>query len=147
MKTIGKFSFAVMLLAVGLSLSTSRAAAQSLISGTFKLPMQAHWGMAVLPAGDYSFTVEIHGSGPMVAIRDAEGKCTGMFFPRSVTQVTESQTQTLLLTRVGETAFVSSFQLGAVGMNLDYGVPKESSTVAELPSQHTSAAMLTAAPR
>jgi hypothetical protein len=147
MKTIGKFSFAVMLLAAGLGLSASSAAAQSIASGTFKLPVQAHWGMAVLPAGDYSFAVEIRGSGPMVSIRTAEGKCAGLFFSRSVTEVAESGSQSLTLTRLGDEAFVSSFHLGTIGMVLDYNVPKEASMVAGLSAPPTSSPVITAARR
>jgi hypothetical protein len=147
MKTFGKFSFALALLAFGLSLSTSRAAAQSLVSGTFKLPVEAHWGRAVLPTGDYSFAVELHGSGPMVTVRQADGKCVGLFFSRSVTQIAESGTQNLVLTASGNDMYVSSFQLGAVGLELDYNLPKvvEAAMGANLPAHRTSAMLSGAA--
>jgi|SRR5271165_7306683 len=145
MKALGKFSFAVVLLALGLSFSTPRAVAQSLISGSFKLPVEAHWGLAVLPAGDYSFAVDMHGIGPMVTLRQADGKCVGLFFARSTTQIAESGTQSLVLTRSGEGMFVSSFHLGEIGLALDYNLPKsvEASMAAELPERRASA-MLTA---
>jgi hypothetical protein len=98
MKTFGKSSFALVLLALGLSFSTLPAAAQSIVSGTFKLPMEAQWGRAVLPAGDYSFSVEQHSTGPIVAIRYADGKGVGLFLSRSVTQIEESGTSNLILT-------------------------------------------------
>jgi hypothetical protein len=131
MKNIGKFSFAVLLLAVSLGFSAPQAAADSMLSGTFKLPMQAHWGTAVLPAGDYSYTVEMHGSGPVVAIRTADGKCSGLFFARSVSTVAESGVQSLTLTHVGTDTFVSSFQLGAIGLSLDYSMPKQVTAIAQ----------------
>jgi hypothetical protein len=146
MKIFGKFSLALVMLALSLSVSTPRAEAQSMTAGTFKLPEETHWGPAILPAGDYSFEVELHGSGPMVAIRQADGKGVGLFFSRSVTQIAESGSQSLVLTRSGDEMFVTSFQLGMIGLALEYDMPKsaEVATAASTPAHRTSA-MLAAA--
>jgi hypothetical protein len=130
MKTIGKFSFALLLLAVTFGF-TSQVAAESMLTGDFKLPLQTHWGLAVLPAGDYTYAVEMHGTGPVVAVRSVDGKCVGMFIARAINPIEESGSQTLMITRVGDEAFVSSFNLGRVGLSLNYGVPKSVAAVAQ----------------
>ena len=141
MKTFGKFSFALALLALGLGISTSRAAAQSMATGTFTLPVEAHWGRAVLPAGDYSFAVDQQSARPIVTVRRADGKSMGLFLSRSVTQIAESGAQSLTLTRAGDEMFVSSLQLGVVGLELDYSSPKvlEAPIATKLPERQTSA--------
>jgi hypothetical protein len=126
MKTIRKFAFvrALVLIAGALSLSTSYAAAQAVQRGTFNLPVEAHWGISVLPAGAYSFTVESMSSYPLVTVRSADGKAVGMFVARSVSPSTESGGQLLTLTRRGEEMYVSSLQLSDLQVVLEYSLPK-----------------------
>jgi hypothetical protein len=145
MKTFGKFSFVLALMALGLSFSTLPAAAQSMVAGTFKLPMEAHWGPVVLPAGDYSFTVEQRSSSPIVAIRNANRKGVGMFLSRSVSQIAESENASLILTRSGEGVFVSSFQLGSIGLALEYGLPRSVESAMASPEHGAAVVVATAA--
>jgi hypothetical protein len=42
---------------VAVALSAGLASAQA-VKGNFKLPFETNWGMATLPAGDYSFTLD-----------------------------------------------------------------------------------------
>jgi hypothetical protein len=132
MKMIGKFAGlrAVLLMAVALTLSASHAAAESLLQGRFKLPTEAHWGLTVLPAGEYSFTVESVGSFPMVAVRSIDGKCAGMFQAQSISQAKDSGQPVLTLTREGGEMFVSSLAIGEMQVVLEYRIPK----VAEAPA-------------
>ena len=37
---------------------TPAQASAQVLAGKFTLPFEAHWGLATLPAGDYSFTVQ-----------------------------------------------------------------------------------------
>lgn len=51
------------------------AYADPLFTGTFKLTNEVHWGQAVLPAGDYSFTIDsTKDNTPLVVVRSADGK-------------------------------------------------------------------------
>jgi hypothetical protein len=69
MKSI--WNFALLKLAVGslaaLSFNAGLANAQNL-AGRFTLPFEAHWGLATLPAGDYSFVLEGTSSGNRVQV-------------------------------------------------------------------------------
>ncbi len=136
MKTIRRFSFVrvLLLMAAALSLSTSYAAAESSERGTFTLPTEAHWGITVLPAGTYSFTVESMGSYPTITVRSSDGKVSGMFVATAVLSMEESGKQLLTLTRRGDEMYVSSFQLSDEGVVLEYTLPKatESAAVAGL---------------
>ena len=127
MKAIRRFSFArvLALLVTAVGLSTALASAQSAVQGTFTLPMQAHWEKSVLPAGEYSFKVELQSFGPLVTIHSTDNKIAAMFLARSLSDTSESKTQGLVLTSRGGGMFVSSFQLGSMGLALNYGVPKE----------------------
>jgi uncharacterized membrane protein len=132
MKMIRNFAWlrAAVLMAVALALSASHAAAGSLLQGRFKLPTEAHWGLTVLPAGEYSFTVESVGSFPMVAVRAIDGKCAGMFQAQSISKAKDSGEPVLTLTREGGEMFVSSLAIGEMEVVLEYRIPK----VAEAPT-------------
>jgi len=58
---------AVMVL-LALGLSAGRASAQD-VKGTFTLPFEAHWGIATLAPGTYSFTLDNAGAGGMILLR------------------------------------------------------------------------------
>ena len=58
MKRIRSFALSSLVLALIAScLSAGMAKAQEW-QGQFTLPFEARWGQAILPAGDYSFTVD-----------------------------------------------------------------------------------------
>ena len=53
--------------------SVSVANAQS--TGKFRLQHEVHWGQAVLPAGEYSFTIDsTKDNTPLVVVRSEDGK-------------------------------------------------------------------------
>lgn len=54
MKSVRSFT---MFGCLALALSAGLASAQT-ASGNFTLPFEAHWGLATLPAGDYSFKLD-----------------------------------------------------------------------------------------
>ena len=122
MKMIPKFAWlrAVVRMAVALTLSASHAGAESSLQHRFKLSSEAHWGLAVLPAGEYSFTLDSVGSFPMVVVRSIDGKCAGMFQAQSITQAKDSEQSVLTLTREGGEMFVSSLAIGEMQVVVPY---------------------------
>jgi hypothetical protein len=52
-----KFLSQFALVALPLSLSSGLAKAQTAYEAKFTLPFEAHWGIAVLPAGDYTISL------------------------------------------------------------------------------------------
>jgi len=69
-RTAKTMLLATVLLATCLSASSARA--QSTFEGKFTLPYEAHWGQAVLPAGDYLLSITTTGNPAMVVIQDAK---------------------------------------------------------------------------
>ena len=131
MKTIWNLSFVkgLLLLTAVLSLSTSYAAAQSTDRGTFTLPSAAHWGVTVLPAGSYSFSVETDGSYPVVTVRSMDGKIEGMFVAEAVSQ-SDAGAEVLTLVRRGDDMYVRSLNLTQLSETLEYKMPKAAETSA-----------------
>ena len=78
----------------------------------------------MLPAGEYSFKVETEAGFTLVTVRSEDGKWGAMFPVRFQTQAPDSEDRGLVLTRRGEDFFVTSLQLGDLGLVLGYNIPK-----------------------
>ena len=82
MKPNGKY-FAVRVVFLGLcavGLLSAVGQAQT-ARGTFKLPVETHWGMMVLAPGEYDFSVSDRISGGIVTVRSKESRSSGMVLP------------------------------------------------------------------
>jgi len=92
--------------------------------GKFKLPVEAHWGLAVLPPGDYTFTLDHATANGMIIVR-GQGKAA--IIPAtagiSLSKITE-QSELVLVNRDGRRT-VRSMYLGHLGLTLQYRVPKD----------------------
>jgi hypothetical protein len=130
MKMIGKFAWLRAGVLMALTLSASHAGAESSLQHRFKLPTEAHRGLTVLPAGEYSFTLDTVGSFPTVVVRSIAGKCAALFQAQSIRQANDSGESGLTLTREGGAMFVSSLAIGERQVVLEYPIPK----VAEAPA-------------
>jgi hypothetical protein len=65
MKTIRRFAYAVVLTLSALNFAPSLASAQE-AAGTFTLAHEVHWQNAVVPAGEYRFTIGVDGPAEML---------------------------------------------------------------------------------
>lgn len=92
--------------------------------GKFRLPVEAHWGLAVLPPGDYTFTLDHATANGMIIVR-GQGKAA--IIPAtagiSLSKITE-QSELVLVNRAGHST-VRSMYLGHLGLTLQYHVPKD----------------------
>jgi hypothetical protein len=133
MKKMNKFTFRTLVLLGGvLALASGLASAQS---GTFRLPVEAHWERAVLPAGEYSYSVDQRG-GKLVTIRSLENGSGIMVMAASYSMTRPLKNQ-LILTKSGNQMFVTSLSLEDSGMVLNYTIPKTKNLVstASLPER------------
>jgi len=94
-------------------LLATAARADAMFTGKFTLTNHVHWGQAVLPPGDYSFTLDqiTH----TIIIRDA---CTGKTVAREVARINSanvSDDSKLLITVRGRQRAVSSVQVARWG--------------------------------
>jgi hypothetical protein len=58
MKTVGRYTFSSLALALLSCFMWARPADAQGYIGKFTLPFEAHWGKATLPAGNYSFSLD-----------------------------------------------------------------------------------------
>jgi len=124
MKSI-RFSFlAVLGLFAALSGFAPAAAHAQVAEGKFSLASETHWGRAVLPSGDYTFSLESAGRPAWITIRNGEHVLVGMIMPDSLSTTPYSETSELVLTHVGDQVFVSSLRVGDLGVAFSYFVPE-----------------------
>ena len=90
---------------------------------TFHLPVEAHWGLAVLEPGDYRITSpDLSHSPETFLIRGPGG---GAFVLPFVTNTQESSKKSYLtLERVNDTYFVTNYSVGPVGKEYLFATPK-----------------------
>ena len=108
--------FGATLLAIGWC--TGSANAQTAFQGKFTLPYEAHWGQAVLPAGEYTLSIGGTHLSEMVTIRKADGgRTVGFVLPRSLEESTEGSSE-LLIAAQGMEHVVYSFRVPQLGLIL-----------------------------
>jgi hypothetical protein len=105
--------FAILLLAI---CSFARPAnAQAEFQGRFTLPYAAHWGKAVLPAGDFLLTFTRFEGTAMLLVQDAK---SGRYVANEPVNITEESTKSgsalLIGTRAGQ-RIVQSLRIAELG--------------------------------
>ncbi len=106
----------------GISLLPASAAAED-ARGKFTLAREVRWGMAVLPAGDYSYSVGHAAS--TVMLRGLNGGPSAIVLASSVSNVDSSATPRLMLKQQGNDWIVTSMVIG--GDQVLYFAPSTSS--------------------
>ncbi|HSU32546.1 MAG TPA: hypothetical protein VLJ11_15040 [Bryobacteraceae bacterium] len=92
------------------------------VNGSFTLPLQTHWGSAVLPAGDYTFSLD-HAmqNGQIIVRRGNDGVAVVLAQGMDVTSYSASATSSMLI--VGNR--VRSLHLAPVGLTYTYSIHPE----------------------
>jgi hypothetical protein len=125
MKTIRRFAYAVVLTLSALNFAPSLASAQE-AAGTFTLAHEVHWQNAVVPAGEYRFTIGVDGPAEMLTLHKLNGAAAS--FMLLVTDAEASRpsdlSQLVVVARAKE-RFVTTMQLPEFGMTLHFAVPDE----------------------
>jgi hypothetical protein len=134
MKSIRNFAYASLLTLSALNFAPSLASAQN-VAGRFKLPHDVRWQNAMIPAGDYKFTVETKGASELLTLSKVSGSSAGYML-----MVTDSNTNThlsdsrIIMVVRGGKSFVREMELPELGMTLNFPVPTESEVKTELAS-------------
>ena len=140
MKSIRKFAYAAVLTLSALNFAPNQAFAQD-AAGTFTLSHEVHWQKAIVPAGEYRFTLGADGPEELLTLRKVSGNAAG--FMLLVTDVEASQplgpSQIVVLSRTSG-RFVSTMLLPQFGMTLHFAVPAETSEVAQTAASTTQTA-------
>jgi hypothetical protein len=96
------------------------------VHGTFKLPVEAHWGTMLLAPGDYEFRVDTGSSGNIVTVRSLDSQWSGMAMSGSSSGGGAKPGSGLTLTKSEGTTYVRALYLGDLGVELNFGTPKVS---------------------
>jgi hypothetical protein len=131
MKPIRKFVYAAVLTLSALNFAPSLAAAQD-EGGRFTLSHEVHWQKAIVPAGNYRFTLE--STGPMKILTLRKLGANGTSFVMLVTETANSQRSDqsrLVIVSRSSGSFVKQMQLPEFGMTLHFVVPDGTRQIAQ----------------
>lgn len=125
MKSIRKVSLfkLLVLLAGAMGASAMPAHAQN-AKGAFTLAHTVRWGTAVLPAGDYVFTVDTQAWPARVMVHDVADTTSAIILPQTFMAGKVSGGSTMVLRREGEESVVSRLMLGNLGLALEFNAGK-----------------------
>jgi hypothetical protein len=115
-------AFSLALLAGALSIGASLANAQGNYKGTFNLPVETHWGLAVLAPGQYTVSIDPVYMPSVIQIR-GEGHVAAVL-AGPVTGMPTSERGRLKLVNVNGTYVVKQFDAGLVGKSFAFATPK-----------------------
>jgi hypothetical protein len=94
-------------------------------AGTITFPVDTHWGMAVLPAGEYTFKVDSSGSFPLVIVRSVSGSAAALIYPDSQSMPDQAAPAGLVLEKKDGVTYVKSFYVEEVGLVFNYSMHKK----------------------
>jgi hypothetical protein len=132
MKSIRRFSLSRVLLpaiaAIGVSAIPAHAQATT---GTFSLAHKVIWASAVLPPGNYAFSLSSQDLPPRVTVRQVNGPIVAILLPQSVSDDDFVGSSSLVLHQEGGESVVSTLRLKNIGMALEFASPKRATPAAE----------------
>ncbi|HWX92378.1 MAG TPA: hypothetical protein VNY29_07070 [Terriglobales bacterium] len=111
-----------LLIAVGALTLFPVSALASEASGKFTLTREVHWAGVVLPAGEYTYSLEHRGS-PLLLVRGASGTPGYLMMARTIDSVA-TESDSLVLQRHGDEWFVSEMVVGSVGEEFSFAAPE-----------------------
>lgn len=112
--------FAFGLLAVSAGVNT--AAAQTRCAGKFTLPHEVRWQGRVMPAGEYTFSLNSVSASTMLRLEGPNGP---MFVPTSgISDAVTDKKSSLTIEHRGRARFVSELYLAELGVHFRYSIPK-----------------------
>ncbi len=111
--------------AVGL---LSAFAGAETVHGTFKLPVEAHWGTMVLAPGEYDFVVDTGSLTRMITVRSKDSGWSGMVMSEGLSDTNSATGASLTLAKSEAGMYVQRLYLNEVGIALNFAVPKSRMT-------------------
>ena len=125
MKSIRSFALSkVLLLAIAaIAVSAIPAHAQN-TTGTFSLAHKVRSAGAVLPPGDYAFSLDTQSSPARISIRHVDGPMVGIILPQVISEDDFVGSSSLDLHQEGGESVVSTLHLKNVGLALEFASPK-----------------------
>ena len=115
MKTNQKRSI-VSLLALGVLAAgfSAKPASAQVLEGKFTLPSEVHWGLATLPAGDYSLTLDKSNTDGMVSVSRGS-RPVALILPQGLRDAKSERCEI-----VAEAGIVRELSLPQIGVTLNF---------------------------
>ncbi len=141
MKTIRKLNAVRLTLGLlaGL-LCVGVASAQSpIFKGKFTLPYQVQWGKAILPAGEYSFSLDPAAPSRLTLHRQNHAAVISVMFlmPRRISEGNAGKKSVLLIEREGDRSTVRALRLAERNVVFEYVAPETETREAREGKQST----------
>lgn len=125
MTSLKKFLYAGLLACTTLNFVPA-IAAQSAAHGKFTLPHDVHWQKALVPAGEYSFSLDDNGPRGVLTLTKMSGPRTGfLLLVNDVGDAKTTDANRLVLESTTSGSYVSAMQLPEFGMTLHFQVPAQ----------------------
>jgi hypothetical protein len=124
MKSIRKFAYAAVLTLSALTFAPSPASAQN-EGGSFSLPHEVHWQNALVPAGEYKFTLQNVGPSVRLTLTKTSGLPASFMLLVNDTEDNaggSNQGRLVISSRSG-TSYVSSMELPQFEVMLHFAPP------------------------
>jgi hypothetical protein len=123
MQSIHKFAYAAVLALSALNLAPSLASAQDQ-GGSFTLPHKVHWQNAIVPAGDYKFTLQPMGPSEMLTLRKISGAPAAfMLLVNDTAAAHDSAPARLIINSRQGRSYVSAMNLPMFEVTLHFAAP------------------------
>lgn len=124
MRSIRRYLYAALLALTTINVAPTMASAQDPVArGRFTLPHEVYWENAVVPAGNYRFSIDSDSIG-VLRIDKVSGAPAGfMFLIRKQEAAQPSDINRLILESTDGTSYVSAMQLPDFGITLNFTVP------------------------
>jgi hypothetical protein len=124
MTTIRKFAYAALLAVTSLNLAPTLASAQEKARGKFTLTHDVRWQNALVPAGEYRFSLDSDGVSGVLTLSKLSGARTGfLLMVHDTDEAKPSDRSRLVLEATPEGSYVSAMQLPDFGITLNFTVP------------------------
>jgi hypothetical protein len=91
---------------------------------TFNLPVEVHWGLAILKPGKYTINVPLAQSWPQQMSLTRNGKVVASLMPSTESAGSESNESYLQLVSVAGTYYVGEYRSGPTGKQFTFLIPK-----------------------
>jgi hypothetical protein len=102
--------------------------------GTSPCLFETRWGGAVLPAGDYTLTVDSTALPATVTVHSVrQSKTAPMIMAQAISQHGASGQSSLIIARNSGKGVVRGLQLVELGLDFEYAMPRGMQLVAEAP--------------
>jgi hypothetical protein len=118
-RLLGIVAIGLLVIGVGVSQAVAQNAAEI---GSFTLPFEVRWNSAVLPAGDYTFTMDSTGLTGTMNLRGPNGAI--FLHTMALSDKDTNQQSALSIESRGNTRFVKELYLSDRGRHFLYWPPK-----------------------